>query len=340
MSEEDLYRNRLQLALEASGLDLWENNLSTGEVTQRVTRIFAELGYNEQDRLDYMDDVFSLVHPDDVEAVKEAIERHMAGETTVYRSECRMRSRQGEWVWYANFGKIVEVSADRLETRFIGVTFNIDARKRHEAELAELNQRLVEQNEMLRSMNHELQVLASTDALTGLANRRVLIEAGERETLRSVGQGQCLSLLVIDLDRFKQINDSWGHPVGDAVLCAVAELCSSRFRRGHDVVARLGGEEFAVLMPTTPYAEAMHMAEALRQSVEQQQIGIGNGLTVSCTASIGVSTLSVDDLQDALELPLMGFGDLLLCADRALYQAKDAGRNQVLGNLVGLSNPL
>jgi len=327
VTEEDLYRERLRLALDAAGLDLWENDLATGEVTQRVSRVLADLGYDDHESIAYMDDLFALVHPDDLAGVKQAISAHIAGNTEQYRCEFRLRGRDGGWVWYANYGRIMKFG-DHNGKRFIGVTFDIDDRKRREDEVAELNKRLAEQNAELARVNEALQMLATTDALTALANRRLLIETGEKECRRAPRVDQPLSLLILDIDHFKRVNDSWGHPAGDKVLCAIADLCRSRFRQGMDVVARIGGEEFAILMPATPYDEAMRIAQWLREAVAEHRIELGPATVVACTVSIGVATMPRP--QAAAETS-WNFDYLLVSADRALYRAKEAGRNQVQG---------
>lgn len=315
MTKVDVYRERLQLALEAAGLDLWENNLTTGEVTQRVSRVFADLGYNNQEALAYVDDLYAIVHPDDVARVQQAVASHVAGTTAQYRSEFRLRSHDGRWVWYANYGKIMDADGKR----FIGVTFNIDDRKQQELLVADLNRQLEEQNVLL-------QRLATSDALNELSNRRVLIECGEKECRRADRSGHSpLSLLMLDIDHFKHINDTWGHPAGDTVLRAMADLCRSSFRQGIDVIARIGGEEFAVLMPDTAYDDAMQVAERLRQAITELQVTTDHGEQISCTVSLGVVTVAVTHTA-ATE-----FTDLLLHADRALYRAKALGRNRVVG---------
>ena len=126
-------RERLELALEAAGMDLWEHDLVTGAVTRKAARIFAELGYGAEEAACYVDDLFGILHPEDVPRVKAAIADHLAGITQQYRSEFRARSKAGQWVWYANYGRIV----DRADAgrRFIGVTFNIDERRRSEERL-------------------------------------------------------------------------------------------------------------------------------------------------------------------------------------------------------------
>jgi diguanylate cyclase (GGDEF)-like protein/PAS domain S-box-containing protein len=322
MTEEDIYRERLELALEAAGLDLWENDLETGEVTRKVHKVLAELGYAEDEARIYMDDFFAIVHPKDIPVVKQAIQAHVAGAVPQYRCEFRLRSRKGRWVWYANYGRIMEVGGKRGR-RFIGVTFNIDDRKRQEHELTEMNRKLAEQNALLERMNASLQLLAATDSLTGLANRRRLMEVGENECKRSTRFGHALSLLILDIDLFKLVNDTWGHPVGDRVICSVADVCRNGTRQGVDLVARIGGEEFAVVLPETDYLNACGLAEWLRKEVERQQVSLeGGDHSVGCTVSVGVASLSPE---------CDTFEQLLHHADNALYRAKEAGRNRVQG---------
>lgn len=136
---------RLELALEAAGLDLWENNLATGEVPRRALKTMAELGYDEQEAAAYVNDVVALVHPDDVDMLMGAVNAHLQGLTPQYRCEFRLRAKSGAWLWYANYGKIMDRSGDKLGQRLIGVTFNIDDRKKKEQELEETNRKLAEQ---------------------------------------------------------------------------------------------------------------------------------------------------------------------------------------------------
>ncbi|MHB1246428.1 MAG: sensor domain-containing protein [Sulfuriferula sp.] len=136
MAEKDINKERLELALEAAGLDLWENDLLTGEVICKSNKIFIELGYSEEDITSSMDGIFTIVHPDDVPRIKDAIADHLTGVTPQYRSEFRVRAKDGPWIWYANYGKIMDRSENNQGQRFIGVTFNIDDRKRQEELLA------------------------------------------------------------------------------------------------------------------------------------------------------------------------------------------------------------
>lgn len=132
MTEQDANKERLELALEAAGLDLWENDLITGEVVRKADKIFTELGYGEEGAITHIDDIFKIVHPDDIPLVQTAIDNHLMGVTAQYRCEFRARSKSGTWVWLANYGKITDRHENNRGRRFIGVTFNIDDRKRQE----------------------------------------------------------------------------------------------------------------------------------------------------------------------------------------------------------------
>lgn len=170
-----------------------------------------------------------------------------------------------------------------------------------------------------------LKYLGLTDALTGVNNRRYFDQRLVEEIARSLRSGQRLSCIFVDIDHFKQVNDTHGHPVGDKVLQGVAQRIREQMRSA-DVVARFGGEEFALLLVQTGQELALDVAERIREEVAQRPIPAHSGLSVPITLSLGVSTLipgrDQGDLQ-ALSERLIG------AADRALYAAKNGGRNQV-----------
>ncbi|MEG6504782.1 PAS domain-containing protein [Nitratidesulfovibrio sp. 1201_IL3209] len=168
-----------------------------------------------------------------------------------------------------------------------------------------------------REAQERLRQLATTDGLTGLANRRRFLEALEHEVQRHRRYGTPLALVSIDVDRFKRVNDTWGHAVGDEVLCALAAICRAEVR-DVDTVGRIGGEEFAVLLPDTAPEEAMAVAERLRVSVQAAPLLTAAG-PLSVTLSLGVAATP----------PCDGADELLREADRALYRAKAGGRNRV-----------
>jgi len=164
-----------------------------------------------------------------------------------------------------------------------------------------------------------LRHLADHDQLTGLVNRRRFDEELKRELARAGRHATTGALISLDVDNFKQINDSTGHAAGDAVLVEVASVLTHRFR-STDVVARLGGDEFAVLLVDVSPEDARHAAEDLREAVAASRPAFG-GKPLRVTASIGVAPFDSDDVTSA---------ELLVNADLAMYAAKDAGRNRVV----------
>ena len=160
-NEADLNRERLELVLEAAGLDLWENDLVSGQVTHKATKTFLELGFTEDEIVSGVQDIFGLFHPGDLERVQHAVADHVAGTTPQYRAEFRLRSKAGEWIWFANYGRIMDRSSATPGKRLIGVTFNIHDRKQKEDEIAQINRQLVEQNTLLQELNAALELLAA-----------------------------------------------------------------------------------------------------------------------------------------------------------------------------------
>jgi len=171
-------------------------------------------------------------------------------------------------------------------------------------------------SDAVEARNHQLEALALTDALTGLANVRGFRAQLELECARARRGKASLAVVMIDLDHFKRVNDAHGHAVGDLVLAQAARLLAGATRRG-DFAARIGGEEFAVLCPGQTLDEASRMAERARAAIEAAPVSLPGG-AVPVTASFGVAVLR-------------GTPDALLAsADRALYEAKHAGRNRVV----------
>ncbi|WP_458131941.1 sensor domain-containing diguanylate cyclase [Pseudomonas sp. R3-41] len=178
----------------------------------------------------------------------------------------------------------------------------------------------------LKQAHQALQHLVSVDLLTGARSRGDFYEALTVEFNRAKRHNTELSLIGFDLDHFKKVNDTYGHPVGDVVLKQIARVCSNMLR-GHDVFGRLGGEEFGVILPHTDSKEALNVAEKLRLAVENTSIGTERG-TIQVTISLGVSSALPSG-----DSP----GQLVVRADDALYSAKRAGRNTVAAAPV---NPL
>ncbi len=175
--------------------------------------------------------------------------------------------------------------------------------------------------ERILTLEDKIMQLAAIDGLTGLLNRRVFMERLETEVDRAERLGQPLSLIMIDLDNFKQINDNYGHQAGDQVLRQVAADLSSRVRK-YDFIGRYGGEEFCVCAPGVAQKEAVELAERLRCGIEGLRIKIPNSETeLQITASLGVSSISDDNI--------VNIDELIMLSDEALYLAKRRGKNQV-----------
>jgi diguanylate cyclase (GGDEF)-like protein len=177
--------------------------------------------------------------------------------------------------------------------------------------------RLKDANQRLQS---ELEALSRRDALTGVLNRRAMEEALSQETARAHRHGHALSMVMLDIDHFKRVNDTHGHPGGDQVLRSFAKVTSSVLREG-DVLFRYGGEEFAVLLPHTALEGALNAAQRMLSAVAATPFDVA-GAILSLTASAGVACLT----------PKGNGAALVAQADAALYAAKNSGRNRAVAS--------
>lgn len=206
----------------------------------------------------------------------------------------RLKKRGGQEFWAEMSARIVELDGQRCS--LVGI-FDVTKQKNLEAQLREL---------------------ATVDSLTGAVNRRYFVELAQRERERSLRSKSGLSLCLIDADNFKRINDEHGHVVGDHALTALARSARAALRAA-DVLGRLGGEEFAILLPDTELAGALVVAERVRATVEAAFVQNSEGRSVGMTISVGVAQMKDDESLESL----------LKRADLALYAAKDRGRNRV-----------
>jgi diguanylate cyclase (GGDEF)-like protein len=186
--------------------------------------------------------------------------------------------------------------------------------------LREWIQKYHEQVEKLKENETLLKDISIRDGLTGLLNHREFYRRLREELERSRRYNRAFCLLMLDLDRFKEVNDTYGHLVGDETLCSVAALIREEVRMV-DLVARYGGEEFAIILPETSYAGGVHIAERIRQTIESQKISCAGGVAVNVTVSIGIAVFPVDGRTEET---------LMAAADEALYMAKHTGRNRVV----------
>ena len=254
-----------------------------------------------------------FVHPEDQAdfiAALTSLNTDVGGEN----SGCfRHLRRDGSWLWVDRRARL-SMSPHGAEPDGIVITLR-DATERKSVEFK------------LKDALEQMEQMAATDGLTGLANRRHFDHVFDREWRRCARENRPLSLLLLDADHFKRFNDRYGHPAGDACLRAIASQLAAAVRRPVDLAARYGGEEFLLLMPHTDRDGAAHVAERIRVLVRDLDIAhAGNPDIGVVTLSIGVATAWPGEIKTG---GLGSVSALLAAADGALYQAKSRGRNQV-----------
>ncbi len=249
------------------------------------------------------DTIFNMVHPEDLAALHESIS---VSARTMEEWVCEYRVAINDRVNWVRGVSRPEKDPDGTIT-WHGMVTNIDRQK---------------------SLELELEQLSITDELTGLNNRRYMLRKLEESVAESERYGDDFSLVSLDIDFFKSINDSYGHPTGDAVLQRFATIIETRTRKS-DIVARTGGEEFIIFMPSTGLDEAEQVAESLRVALEAEEFVSDDGETFNVTFSAGVVNWS------GAGANATSVRDLLSACDQSLYAAKRAGRNRIVVNGVG-----
>ncbi len=287
----------LELALVSANLAYWDVDVQTGQVRSQNNRWHAILGYAPEDLADNFDAWDDLVHPDDAPARLAAWNDHINGRTPRYEAEFRMRHKAGHWVWLQARGQAVARAPDGRALRLVGTRQDITHSK------------LQQQG---------LHALAHTDELTGVDNRRAFMRRAEEELERARRYGLPAAMLMIDIDHFKAINDSVGHAGGDEVLRSFASTARTVVRQS-DLFGRVGGEEFAALLPHTAREGAQAIGERLLQQVRQRP-AVWAAAAVPYTVSVGLSLATTDQTVQ----------QLMASADRALYRAKGLGRDQLV----------
>ena len=249
------------------------------------------------------------MHPEDRDwAVAFCVAQSKAG--VDHEADYRALRKDGEYIWIRDVVHVVR-RADGSVDSLVGFMFDISERKRTEQRLLELQR--------------ELEALSFKDGLTGIANRRRFDAVLEEEWSNARRSGQPLSLVMLDIDFFKQYNDHYGHLQGDYCLKLVARVLGTAIRRTHDFLARFGGEEFVLVLPETDAASALAVAERCRELIAQEWIPHERSTAgMALTLSIGVGTV----------VPMPGDEPLSFVGlvDRRLYQAKQRGRNIVVAS--------
>jgi diguanylate cyclase (GGDEF)-like protein/PAS domain S-box-containing protein len=235
-----------------------------------------------------------------------------------WRGEFVNRKKNGE-EYYESASISPIINSEGMITHYLAVKEDITRQKRTEQELRNKNQILQFQLEAIEKLRAELQEQAIRDPLTGLYNRRYLAETQERELARAVREGYPVSFVMIDIDNFKNVNDTFGHEVGDQVLQKLAALIQNLTRVG-GIICRYGGEEILAILPNVTEETALHITDRWREAFMNLTLSAELG-PVKATVSCGISTY-----------PLHGgtANELIALADKAMYQAKAAGRNRVV----------
>ena len=310
---------------------VWDWNALTGNVTRNS-------GWYRM--LDYPIDCFNknvytwenIIHPDDYDAVMKHFEAYITGKIKEYKIKYRCKKSDGSYLWIEDSGKIIEYTKEGSVVRMIGA--HTDINKEESA-----NEMLRTQNELLLNDNLTLETLvekrtaelkklnkqleekielseynASYDIVTGIYNRRKFEEVFIKEINRAKRYSYALSIVLVDIDKFKQFNDNYGHKVGDKVLASLSNILKVNIR-DIDIVARWGGEEFIIIFPNTSKENAATKAELLRKNIESN-VGVESQ---KVTCSFGVTSYIDGDDSNSI----------FIRTDKALYLAKEDNRNNV-----------
>ncbi len=295
-SQNELQESQERYALAARGANdgLWDWNIETGRVYYS-SRWKSMLGLAEDEIGEHIDEWLVRIHPDDLAQVKMRINTHLNNASAHFEGEFRMRHSDGTYRWMLCRGIAVRDGGEKAH-RMAGSMSDITMRKRIEQQLL-----------------HN----AFYDALTGLPNRALLMDRLEHTWMRvERNRDNLFAVMFLDLDRFKVINDSLGHNVGDKLLTSVAKRLRDCVRPS-DTVARLGGDEFVILLEDANEADDVrHAAERIQETLKNPFVIDNTEIFMSC--SIGITLSSTDDYLRA--------EDLLRDADTAMYKAKSKGK--------------
>ncbi|MDP3420189.1 MAG: EAL domain-containing protein [Thiobacillus sp.] len=286
---------RWRFALDSTGAGVWDLDLVNSEILLS-SRCKAMLGFADDEIGTRLADWHARIHPDDLPALLAARQQLFDGRSDTFTNEHRKRCKDGHWKWVQVRGMVAARDAAGAPLRLIGTHLDISARKAAE-----------------ETIQHQ----ANFDPLTQLPNRRLFLDRLEQEVVKSRRAEVPLALLLIDLDAFKEVNDTLGHDVGDTLLQEAARRIRSCVR-DTDTVARLGGDEFTVLL--TGLSDRTHIEDIAQKIIGQlaDPFQLGNELAY-VSASIGI-TLHPGDADD--------IDTLMKHADQAMYAAKKQGRNR------------
>ncbi|RON18361.1 diguanylate cyclase [Pseudomonas brassicacearum] len=319
---EDLLHTILELVSDG----IWDWNANTGLV-YRNPGWYKMLGYEPHSLDNTVLTWENIIHPDDYPGVMAVFDDYLKQRTPTYQAEYRCRMRDGSYTWIEDRGYVLSRNADGTVARMVGAHRSIDDKRRLLEELERrahsLEAIVEERTRELSRVNQQLQIqleanrkLAETDTLTSIANRYLMEKSLPQECERAQRFRRPLSLIAMDIDDFKIINDHYGHALGDAAIVQVVEGVKHFVREG-DLLARWGGDEFIMILPDTPLADARLLAEKIRDGLSSLP-PVGE---FHVTMSFGVVQRFEEEQQTGL----------LARADQALYRSKMAGKNVITG---------
>lgn len=316
---------RFRLASEGSGAYMWELDWDSG-FYKLSDRWYEVMGYTEAEINSFEGGVLSIIHRDDQESARKARQEHLTGLTPIYETEYRMRTGQGEYIWFEVRGKAIVDPKDQI-VLFLGSLIDISKRKQAEfklnnsyrelevtyEQLSATQQEIVGQYDMLLENQKNMHRLAYVDSLSNLPNRLSLLETMESYFRRTGGSA---ALLFVDMDNFKYINDTLGHKSGDILIRKASERLQSVVRET-DMLSRLGGDEFVVfLKDIESRVDVLNLAEDIMRAFRKSFLIGESNLYVS--SSIGISFYPEDG--ETTE-------EILKNADVAMYRAKEEGKS-------------
>jgi diguanylate cyclase (GGDEF)-like protein/PAS domain S-box-containing protein len=301
---------RFNMVVDGLQVGVWDRFIGEHGDERRwwSARFYELIGYTPETMEPSEDNLKALMHPEERETVWQAgTDQLLRGD--IMDIDFRLNTKHRGYRWFNSHAK-AERGADGRPVRIAGAIADIHDRKMAEQALLETK--------------HELTRLAYRDTLTDLHNRRAFDEQFLREWERARRYGRPLSLLLLDLDYFKPYNDRYGHSAGDRCLVELARLVQVCLHRPADIVARLGGEEFAILLPETHADGSMEVAQRINNTIRSAAIPHETSPRAVVTASVGASTASSDAPWPATHSVLFEQ------ADQALYRVKRRGRDSVI----------
>lgn len=296
----DMEKTRLKSIIESSNIGTWEWKVDSGKIT--INEIWLKLiGYNFNDfDVKKINNWLTLLHVEDKNKVIDMLRKHMKKEIDFYDIDYRMKHKNGHWVWINDRGKVIQWTDDGKPLRMFGVHTDITEKKIAENKIKEISIR---------------------DSLTNIYNRRYIYERLSIEISRSIREKNEFSVAILDIDRFKDINDNYGHIAGDYILKEFTKLILENLRT-YDLLGRYGGEEFIIVLSGLDKKRAGKIIQRILDAI-RVEIFFYNSYEISFTFSGGIADITEFSYAN------ISNEEIISLADKRLYEAKNGGRNRI-----------